>query len=99
MLITIMVPVDMSNGGAMVTQSIGGLLVRNSTHPSRCVLGQGTSPALPADGGQRARWHQLCGSHLCQSAPGQLWLPVCEGAYEWEDDCLYCKDLWSPWTQ
>ncbi|MEQ2285616.1 hypothetical protein AMECASPLE_033795 [Ameca splendens] len=34
----------------------------HSVRLSRCVLGQDTSPVLPADGGQRVRWCRLYGS-------------------------------------
>ncbi|MEQ2255587.1 hypothetical protein ILYODFUR_015408 [Ilyodon furcidens] len=36
---------------------------------SRCVLGQDTSPSLPANSGQRARWCRLYGSFNSVSVP------------------------------
>ncbi|MED6276403.1 hypothetical protein CHARACLAT_002702 [Characodon lateralis] len=49
----------------------GGLSVRMpySVCNSCSVLGQDTSPSLPADGGQRARWHRLFGSLTSVSLP------------------------------
>ncbi|MED6247570.1 hypothetical protein ATANTOWER_007889 [Ataeniobius toweri] len=43
----------------------------HSIRLSHCVLGQETSPALPADGGQ---WCRLYGRPTSVSAPGHLWL-------------------------
>ncbi|MEQ2295033.1 hypothetical protein AMECASPLE_009949, partial [Ameca splendens] len=39
------------------------------SHLSCCVLGQDISPALPADGGPRARWHRLYGSLTSACVP------------------------------
>ncbi|MEQ2251805.1 hypothetical protein ILYODFUR_014966 [Ilyodon furcidens] len=40
-----------------------------SLHLSCCVLGRDTSPAMPADGGQRAQWRRLCGILTSVSLP------------------------------
>ncbi|MEQ2241280.1 hypothetical protein ILYODFUR_023780 [Ilyodon furcidens] len=57
--------------GVTVAQMVGVCPVASSNlrsvRLSRCVLGQDTSPAMPADGGQRDRWDQaLPGMAVCR---------------------------------
>ncbi|MEQ2243796.1 hypothetical protein ILYODFUR_010542 [Ilyodon furcidens] len=56
-----------------VAQTVGNRWVAGSDPQfvcfSRCVLGQDTSPSLPSDAGQRARWRQLHGSLASVSLP------------------------------
>ncbi|MEQ2268201.1 hypothetical protein XENORESO_017211 [Xenotaenia resolanae] len=67
---------------------------------SHCVLGQDTSPSLPADGGQRTRWSRLYGSLASVSLPqgscsytASLPRTMCDWVDDWVDDWAF----WGLW--
>ncbi|MED6289990.1 hypothetical protein CHARACLAT_008499 [Characodon lateralis] len=80
-----------SGQGLSCNRWVAGLNL-HSVCLSRCVPGQDTSLALPADGGQSARFRRLCGSLTSVSVPQGscgykvAYHSVCECVYEWVDE-------------